>query len=448
MNVSTPDGSGRVLLHCCCAPCSGAIIECLLENGIRPTIFFSNSNIFPRGEYEKRRAEIRRYAAGLGLETVDDEYDHDAWLESVKGLEKEPERGARCLECFRFRLRRAARYAAENGFTVLTTTLASSRWKDLGQVERAGEDACKDTGVVWWTQNWRKGGLQLRRSEIIAEQGFYNQDFCGCEFSRRSARIMGILNLTPDSFMPDSRVTSESIARKAEMMIRDGATILDLGAVSTRPGAASVSVEEEWSRLENGLRKVASIPEVISGKVKLSIDTTSSEIVCRAFDTVGPFIVNDISSGEDDPSMLLTVGRLHLTYIAMHKRGNPRTMDAMTDYSWASDGTDSGIVGAVLEYFQEFAEAAAEAGIHEWILDPGFGFAKTKEQNIELMGRLSEMKRFGKKILVGVADKRFTEGDTEKYHRIALRGGADILRVHDVAAASGTVLDFRKNSFR
>lgn len=184
--LEVPGGYDRILLHSCCAPCSGAIIECMLQNGLRPTVFFSNSNIFPRDEYELRRQEIVRYAAEFGLEVVDDDYGHGDWLQCVRGLEREPERGARCLECFRFRLMRAARYAVENGYQVLTTTLASSRWKDLGQVNEAGQWACDQTGgaVLWWDQNWRKGGLQPRRSEIIREQNFYNQNFCGCEFSR------------------------------------------------------------------------------------------------------------------------------------------------------------------------------------------------------------------------------------------------------------------------
>lgn len=184
-HVSTPDGSDRVLLHSCCAPCSGAIIECLLANGIRPVVFFSNSNIFPHEEYELRKAEICRYAESLGLDVVDDDYDHKEWLCCVKGLEREPERGARCLECFKFRLLRAARYAASHGLTILTTTLASSRWKDLDQVNAAGVYACGQVDdVAFWPQNWRKGGLQPRRNEIIREQNFYNQLFCGCEFAR------------------------------------------------------------------------------------------------------------------------------------------------------------------------------------------------------------------------------------------------------------------------
>lgn len=175
-----------MLLHCCCAPCSGAIIECMDANGLKPVIFFSNSNISTREEYEKRLAEVRRYASEFGLDVIDDAYDHKSWLEAVKGLEREPERGRRCEACFRFRLERAARYAAENGFGVLTTSLASSRWKNLEQVNAAGENACSaEPGVCWWPQNWRKGGLQPRRGEIIREQNFYNQNYCGCEFSAR-----------------------------------------------------------------------------------------------------------------------------------------------------------------------------------------------------------------------------------------------------------------------
>ena len=181
-----PAGAEKVLLHCCCAPCSGAIVEWMVQNGLRPAIFFSNSNIFPQEEYVKRREEIVRYAKLFGLEVIDDEYDHETWLEAVRGLENEPERGARCSACFRFRLQRAALYAAAHGFDTLTTTLASSRWKDLEQVGAAGEWACSvvEGAPLWWNRNWRKGGLQPRRDAIIREQGFYNQTFCGCEFCR------------------------------------------------------------------------------------------------------------------------------------------------------------------------------------------------------------------------------------------------------------------------
>ena len=215
---------GRLLLHSCCAPCSGAIVEALAEAykavgrnpGEEMAIFWSNSNIYDKAEYEKRRGEILRYAGLFGIEVIDDDYDHAAWKEQVaRGREDAPERGPRCLECFAFRLMRAARYAAENGFGTLTTTLASSRWKSLEQVDEAGRRACAmvveglaakaeespakaeeslakasaeshngtATKVHWWGRNWRKGGLQPRRNEIIKEQNFYNQTFCGCEFS-------------------------------------------------------------------------------------------------------------------------------------------------------------------------------------------------------------------------------------------------------------------------
>lgn len=176
----------KLLLHSCCAPCSGAIIESLAKDGVRPVVFFSNSNIESREEYDKRLAELRRYCTLFDLELVDDTYDHEDWLRFIKGLEGEPERGKRCQKCFEYRLRRAAAYAAGHGLDKLTTSLASSRWKSLEQVDAAGTQACSlVSNVDWWNMNWRKGGLQERRSAIIREQNFYNQTFCGCEFSHR-----------------------------------------------------------------------------------------------------------------------------------------------------------------------------------------------------------------------------------------------------------------------
>lgn len=184
--VTAPEGADRVLLHTCCAPCSSAIIECLMRSGITPTIYYCNPNIYPEEEYLIRKNECSRYAESLGLDIVDADYDHAEWLEAVRGLEGEPERGGRCLQCFRFRLERAARYAEEHGFRVLTTTLASSRWKSLDQINEAGRwAASRHPSVLWWDRNWRKGGLQERRGQIIQEYGFYNQQYCGCEFSIR-----------------------------------------------------------------------------------------------------------------------------------------------------------------------------------------------------------------------------------------------------------------------
>ena len=328
LHLDIPGDSKKVLLHCCCAPCSGAVVECLVDNGVRPVLFFSNSNITPYAEYELRRSELERYAAQFGLKVIDDEYDHQAWLDYVlcrnvhespcpgetflppsengtvgtksaeieptpsperdgrhasgecaktsseedisKALAQAPERGPRCQRCFEYRLRRAAMYARAHGLEVLTTTLASSRWKSLEQVDEAGRRACEATGdagcavkpppealpevqrtdrggvggsfprplgvqgdgsippedltsggrrptegersdvggtvprapggsraatgeiivppnaPIWWNQNWRKGGLQPRRAEIIKEQNFYNQTWCGCEYSHKA----------------------------------------------------------------------------------------------------------------------------------------------------------------------------------------------------------------------------------------------------------------------
>ena len=185
--LELPQNCSRILLHSCCAPCSGAILEWMVQNGVRPAVYFSNSNIVPKEEYDLRRQEITRYAESMGLTVIDDDYDHEEWLQHVKGLENEPERGSRCMECFKFRLRRAALYAAGHGYDALATTLASSRWKSLEQVNAVGEWACEGLPVTFWAGNWRKGGLQPRRNEIIREQNFYNQNFCGCEFSKAAA---------------------------------------------------------------------------------------------------------------------------------------------------------------------------------------------------------------------------------------------------------------------
>ena len=182
--IQAPMGETTVLLHTCCAPCSSAIIEALMQNGITPIIYYCNPNIYPREEYEIRKNECTRYAQALGLEIVDADYDHENWLAEMKGLENEPERGGRCLKCFKLRLLRTAQYARERGIKVITTTLASSRWKSLDQINEAGQWACSSEETpVWWDQNWRKGGLQERRNQILKEYDFYNQRYCGCEFS-------------------------------------------------------------------------------------------------------------------------------------------------------------------------------------------------------------------------------------------------------------------------
>ena len=189
--LDIPQNADRILLHTCCAPCSSAIIEFLIKHDITPVIYYCNSNIYPYEEYLKRKQECTRYAESLGLEIIDDDYDHDDWLAWIRGLESQPERGSRCMECFRYRLLRSARYAAARDISVLSTTLASSRWKSLEQINEAGTWACRtvnesnteDNQVIWWDRNWRKGGLQERRNQLIKENDFYNQLWCGCEFS-------------------------------------------------------------------------------------------------------------------------------------------------------------------------------------------------------------------------------------------------------------------------
>lgn len=180
-----PEGVSEVLLHACCAPCSSAIVEWMLAHGVRPTLFYYNPNIWPREEYEIRKAESRRHAESLGLRWVDGDYDHAAWLAAVRGLEGEPERGRRCLECFRLRLTAAALLARQLGLTYFATTLASSRWKSLEQITEAGRTAAAVVeGTAFWERNWRKGGLYERRNQLLRELGFYNQTYCGCEFSK------------------------------------------------------------------------------------------------------------------------------------------------------------------------------------------------------------------------------------------------------------------------
>ncbi len=189
-----PEDCNEVLLHACCAPCSSAIVEWMVANGIKPTIFYYNPNIFPREEYEIRKNESKRHAESLGLTWIDGDYNHEQWQHDVCGLEGEPERGKRCELCFTLRLTATAQKAKELGIKYFTTTLASSRWKSLEQNNRAGHSAeqivnsaQKEPSLLctFWAQNWRKGGLYERRNQLLKEFNFYNQQYCGCEFSKR-----------------------------------------------------------------------------------------------------------------------------------------------------------------------------------------------------------------------------------------------------------------------
>ena len=165
----------------------------MLANGVKPTIFYYNPNIYPREEYEIRKQESKRHAESLGIRWIDGDYDHESWLKGVCGLEDEPERGRRCEQCFTLRLIETAKKAQELGIKYFTTTLASSRWKSLEQIERAGLRAESiiqkesSSSCKFWAQNWRKGGLQERRNQLLREYHFYNQQYCGCEFSANHA---------------------------------------------------------------------------------------------------------------------------------------------------------------------------------------------------------------------------------------------------------------------
>lgn len=175
-----------VVLHACCAPCSSAIVEWMVKRDVRPVIFYYNPNIWPREEYQIRKNESKRHAESLGLRWIDGDYDHEAWLCHVEGLEGEPERGSRCLQCFTMRLTATARMAHELGIRHFATTLASSRWKSIEQIHLAGQEAQQAVpGTEFWGQNWRKGGLQERRNQLLKAYNFYNQQYCGCEFSVR-----------------------------------------------------------------------------------------------------------------------------------------------------------------------------------------------------------------------------------------------------------------------
>lgn len=259
----------------------------------------------------------------------------------------------------------------------------------------------------------------------------------------REIKIMGIVNLTDDSYYAPSRCPEvNSALKRIEKMIFEGADIIDIGACSTRSGSLPVGAEEEWKRLKpvlEALRK--EYPSAV-----VSIDTYWSSVVRKAYDLIGGFIVNDISAGEDDSSMLETVGRLGLTYAAMHKRGTPVTMQSLTDYD---DVTEE-----VMSYFAAFSVKAHEAGIDDWIVDPGFGFAKTTDQNWQLARDLAGFKKFGRPLLVGVSRKsmiykKFSISPEESLpavqvlHMHSLINGADILRVHDVAEAKRTTEIYR-----
>ncbi|SDE75353.1 epoxyqueuosine reductase QueH [Terriglobus roseus] len=195
VKLELPEGKSNLLLHSCCAPCSGEVMEAMVESGIRFSLFFYNPNIHPRREYELRKEENVDFCKKMDIPFIDADYDMDNWFARVKGMENEPERGIRCTECFEMRFERTALYAAEHGFDIISSSLGISRWKDFNQVTGAGvKAASRYPELKYWEYNWRKGGGASRMIEISKRENFYQQEYCGCAYSLRDTNLVRISN--------------------------------------------------------------------------------------------------------------------------------------------------------------------------------------------------------------------------------------------------------------
>lgn len=248
---------------------------------------------------------------------------------------------------------------------------------------------------------------------------------------------MGIINITPDSFYCGSRGYDNpaAIRQMTEIMISDGADFIDIGAYSTRPGADPVSAKEEGRRIALGLEAIRSV----SKDIPVSVDTFRAEIASLAVTQFGADIINDISGGDLDPDMGDTVARLNVPYIIMHSRGNPETMQSLTDYP-------QGIIQEVVYSLANKIRTLSLKGVADIIIDPGFGFAKTLDQNYRLLDNLGYFETLGRPVLVGVSRKSMITrllditadqalNGTTAVNTLALDRGASILRVHDVKPA-------------
>lgn len=252
--------------------------------------------------------------------------------------------------------------------------------------------------------------------------------------------VMGIVNVTPDSFFAGSRIDGERALRtRLDELIREGAAIADLGAYSSRPGANEVSLEEEMKRLRPALQLLRDEYPALP----VSVDTFRSEVAQMAVEEYGAAIINDISGGGLDPEMYRTVSHLQIPYILMHMKGDPQTMQSLTDYQ--------DITLEVLDYFIKRIGQLLDLGLHDIILDPGFGFSKTTEQNYELLAHLDTLTQtLRQPLLVGLSRKSMIYrplgctpeealGGTTFLHALALERGAKILRVHDVRPAAEAI---------
>ncbi len=254
----------------------------------------------------------------------------------------------------------------------------------------------------------------------------------------REPMVMGIINVTPDSFYSASRTSADYISAKAEEMLSEGATILDIGGYSTRPNAAKVSPEEEWSRLGKALEAIRKrLPSAV-----ISVDTFRAGIARKCVEQFKVDIVNDISGGDLDPEMFATVAELHVPYILMHTRGTPATMQTLCNY------TD--VVAEILSDLAYKDGELRRLGVCDVIVDPGFGFAKDTAQNFALLNNLEMFKSLGRPILAGISRKSMVSrtlgcspaqalNGTTVLNTIALMKGADILRVHDVKEAAEAI---------
>jgi dihydropteroate synthase len=261
----------------------------------------------------------------------------------------------------------------------------------------------------------------------------------GVLYDLSEPRVMGILNYTPDSFYDGGRYPdSTSVIDRVEKMVEDGVDFIDVGAVSTRPGASQVSEKEEISRLSSVLGIIRSIfPDVI-----ISVDTFRSEAAKKAVKEFGAGMINDISSGNMDNKMLETIAELQVPYVAMHMQGTPQTMQENPEYG--------DVVNDVIRFFAERVSMMRQYGINDVIIDPGFGFGKTLEHNYILAGRLEELGMLDLPVIVGFSRKSMIYNElglspaealagTVALNAVAIIKGANILRVHDVREARDTI---------
>ncbi len=260
------------------------------------------------------------------------------------------------------------------------------------------------------------------------------------ELDLSQPQVMAIVNVTPDSFYSGARMMDDdTIATRVRQVVDEGATIIDVGGYSSRPNADDVSVEQEWERVSRALAVVRDV----AADVAVSVDTFRAEVARRAIEQAGTIIINDISAGEADVAMVEVAAHYGVPYVAMHMRGTPQTMQQQTVY-------ERGVVAEVSAYFDRKIEWLEKRGVKDIILDPGFGFAKSLEQNYQLLAGLHALQSKGCPLLVGISRKSMIYrvldtspeealNGTSALHWEALRQGAIILRAHDVQEASEVI---------